>query len=56
MPRGIFGIEDKDLFSQLYFERLNSFGVERIREQLRAFEAMGKPVVLLCFEDIRKGD
>ena len=56
MPRGIFGIEDREEFHQRYFERLDSFGVNRIRERLQAFEAMGKPVVLLCFEDIRKGD
>ena len=56
MPRGIFGIEDREVFRERYFERLDSFGVDRIREKLQNFEAMGKPVVLLCFEDIRKGD
>lgn len=56
MPRSIFGIEDRDEFQRRYYERLDSFGVNRIREQLQKFEAMGKPIVLLCFEDIRKGD
>ena len=56
MPRGILGIEDRNEFQRQYYERLDSFGVDRIRKQLKKFEAMGKPVVLLCFEDIRKGD
>ena len=56
MPRGIFGIEDYSEFRQRYFERLGAIGVDKIREKLRQFEKLGKPVVLLCFEDIRKGD
>ena len=55
MPSGIFGIEDYDVFHRRYFEKLDAIGVDRIRERLRQFEKLGKPVVLLCFEDIRKG-
>ena len=55
MPRGIFGIEDYDEFHRRYFEKLDAIGVDKIREKLRQFEKLGKPVVLLCFEDIRKG-
>ncbi len=56
MPRGIFGIEDYDEFHRRYFEKLDAIGVDKIREKLHSFEELGKPVVLLCFEDIRKGD
>ena len=55
MPKGILGIQDYDEFHRRYFEKLDTIGVDRIREKLRHFEELGKPVVLLCFEDIRKG-
>ena len=55
MPKGIFGIEDHDEFYRRYFDKLDAIGVIRIREKLYQFEKLGKPVVLLCFEDIRKG-
>lgn len=56
MPKGMFGIEDYDVFHRMYFERLDAIGPDRIREKLQKFEKLGKPVVLLCFEDIRKGE
>lgn len=56
MPKGIFGIEDYDEFLRRYFEKLDAIGVDKIREKLCQFEKLGKPVVLLCYEDIRKGD
>ncbi len=56
MPEGIFGIEDYDEFHRRYFEKLNAIVVDKIREKLCQFEKLGKPVVLLCYEDIRKGD
>ena len=56
MPKGIFGIEDYEEFRRRYFDKLDTIGVDRIREKLHRFEELGKPVVLLCFEDIRKGD
>ena len=56
MPSGIFGIEDYEEFLRRYCEKLDAIGVDKIRGKLRQFEKLGKPVVLLCFEDIRKGD
>ena len=55
MPIGLRTIENVDEFCRLYYERLDAIGVDRIREQLNYYESFGKPVVLLCFEDIRKG-
>ena len=56
MPFGIFGIEDKTLFKEKYFQRLNKPGMfEKIDLQLHDLSARGKDVVLLCYEDIRKG-
>ncbi len=55
MPKGIFGIKDYDEFHRLYFAKLDAIGVDKIREKLQRFEELSKPVVLLCFEDIRKG-
>ncbi len=54
MPMGIFGIKDYDEFHKRYFARLDALGVNTIQENLRRFENLGKPVVLLCFEDVRK--
>ena len=55
MPAGLRDVGDVVKFSPLYYERLDSFGVENIEKQLRYYESFGKPVVLLCFEDVRKG-
>ena len=55
MPSGLRHIENLGEFCQLYYERLDSVGVNKIREQIQQYELFGKPVVLLCFEDIRKG-
>ena len=38
------------------YSRLNQKGVQRILAQLQRFERIGKDVVLLCYEDIRKPD
>lgn len=56
MPFGLLDVEDSTIFKARYFEMLNKKGVTRIKNQLRHFETLGKPVVLLCYEDIRKGD
>ena len=55
MPSGLRHIENLEEFCQSYYERLDSVGVNKIREQIQQYESFGKPVVLLCFEDIRKG-
>lgn len=56
MPFGLFGIEDKDEFKRRYFEKLNKPSMfEKVSKQLKKFQESGKDVVLLCYEDIRKG-
>ena len=58
MPFGLLGKYDDDMaaFKREYFSRLNKIGAEKIREQMRKFESAGKDVVLLCYEDVRKGE
>jgi hypothetical protein len=57
-PFGLFGKydEDKDGFRREYFKLLRKSGVDSIARQLAAFERHGKDVVLLCYEDVRKGE
>lgn len=56
MPFGLLGkFERYEDFERAYFDRLNQKGVQRILSQLQRFERLGKDVVLLCYEDIRKG-
>ena len=54
MPVGLFKIEKIEDFTPLYCTKLDQVGIEKIRLQLKYFEELGKPIVLLCFEDIRK--
>ncbi len=58
MPKGIFGKYDNDkaAFEAEYRKRLSCIGVAYIRKILQQYEQLGKDVVLLCFEDVRKGD
>ena len=58
MPKGLFGKYDDDKcgFEVEYRKRLDCFGVQHIREQLAICERLGKDVVLLCYEDVRKGE
>ena len=57
MPFGLLGkFERYEDFERAYFERLDQKGVQRIFSQLQRFERLGKDVVLLCYEDIRKPD
>lgn len=56
MPFGLLGkYEVYDEFKKEYFQRLNKIGVSRIRAQLDDFAKLGRDIVLLCYEDIRKG-
>lgn len=55
MPWGLREISDMEIFRAKYTARLEEVGVDRIATALRRFESFGKPVVLLCYEDIRKG-
>lgn len=55
MPFGLFReYETYEAFKPAYFERLDKIGVSRIQQQLADFDKLGKDVVLLCYEDIRK--
>ena len=57
-PRGIFGRDlDEVTFRKLYYERLDSIGVKKIEDLLKAIAKAedAKGVVLLCFCDLEKG-
>lgn len=56
MPFGLRDVEDKEDFRGLFYAKLEQIGVDAIGRKLKRLEALGKPVVLLCYEDIRKGD
>lgn len=57
MPFGLLNrFEQYEDFERAYFDRLNQKGTQRILSQLQRFERLGKDVVLLCYEDIRKPD
>lgn len=55
MPFGLLGKYDDDIegFRREYIKRLDHVGVDRIRQQIQSFSG---DVVLLCWEDVRKGD
>ena len=52
-PREIFHINDKEQFIKPYTAHLEEVGVERISKQLEQYLALGKDVVLCCYEDVR---
>ena len=57
MPKGIFGkYETKAAFEVEYRKRLECIGTAYIRKLLAGYETLGKDVVLLCYEDVRKGE
>ncbi|GHU57944.1 hypothetical protein AGMMS49975_24130 [Clostridia bacterium] len=58
MPKGLFGNYDDDRpgFEREYRKLLERVGVDRIMNQLCGYSNQGKDVVLLCYEDIRKGE
>lgn len=56
MPFGLLNkYEMYEDFKKEYFQRLNRIGVSRIRAQFDDFAKFGRDIVLLCYEDIRKG-
>ncbi|SHI62285.1 hypothetical protein SAMN02745671_01188 [Anaerovibrio lipolyticus DSM 3074] len=55
MPFGLKDIGDIEEFKQRYFNRLDRYGVDLIQNRLDCFTQYGRDVVLLCYEDIRKG-
>ena len=57
MPKGIFGkYETKAAFEVEYRKRLECIGTAYIRKLLAGYETLGKDVVLLCYEAVRKGE
>ena len=54
-PVGLIKITDRVEFARKYLTRLDQIGVETIAQRLDTFRSLGKPVVLCCYEDIRKG-
>ena len=56
MPFGLLNKYDRyEDFKLEYFSRLGRIGVKRIQNQLDGFAWYGRDIVLLCYEDIRKG-
>lgn len=56
MPFGLLNkYEEYEDFKPEYFQRLDRYGARRIQRQLEKFLTHKKDVVLLCYEDIRKG-
>lgn len=54
MPVGLLDIENRIEFREKYFEQLDKCGVETIGQQLYDYSLSYKPLVLCCYEDIRK--
>ena len=53
-PRELFTIYDKEKFKQPYMAHLDKIGIERISAQIKRYCALGKDVVLCCYEDVRE--
>lgn len=53
-PGYLFNEYNRARFTPAYFRHMDKTGVNRIAQILRRYEAMGKPVVLCCYEDVRK--
>jgi hypothetical protein len=55
-PWGLLNIQDKEVYRREYIKQLEKTGVDGILRQMKPFISQGGDVVLLCFEDIRKGE
>ena len=56
MPFGLLNkFEEYEPFREEYFKKLDRLGPGRINQELKSLMSYGKDVVLLCYEDIRKG-
>lgn len=55
MPFGMKNIQNIETFRPLYYQRLDGIGFTRVEAQIQKFRTLGKDVVLLCYEDVRKG-
>ena len=51
----IVKMTDQDAYRKAYFQQLDNVGIDAIRRMLEELSC-GKPIVLLCFEDLRKPD
>lgn len=58
MPCGLLGKYDNDKpgYEREYRKLLDKAGVTAIKSQLDEYAKFGKNIVLLCYEDIRKGE
>ena len=52
-PREIFHINDREEFTVPYKKHLDNIGLDRISSQIQKYVALGKDVVLCCYEDVR---
>ena len=53
-PGYLFNEYNRERFTPPYFQHMDRVGTARIAQILRHYEDMGKPVVLCCYEDVRK--
>ena len=53
-PGYLFNEYDRSRFMPSYFRHMDRVGVSGIHKILSSYEAIGKPVVLCCYEDVRK--
>jgi len=53
-PGYLFNEYDRGRFSGSYKRNMDRVGVAKVRSILKQYQALGKDVVLCCFEDVRK--
>ncbi len=53
-PGWLFNEYDRKRFTERYFHNIDRIGVSAIKSILTRYESLGKPVVLCCYEDVRK--
>lgn len=53
-PSYLFNEYNRERFTPPYFRHMDKTGVDRIRRILASYEKDGKPIVLCCYEDVRK--
>ena len=53
-PFGLLNIHDKHEYRKQYIARLNEIGVDKLARVFESWQQYGKPLVLCCYEDVRK--
>ena len=53
-PGYLFNEYNRERFTPPYFQHMDRVGTARIAQILQHYEDMGNPVVLCCYEDVRK--